>query len=59
MRIPNPISRKSLVALGALAAGGVAFWRVRSRRRQAEDEQFEDEIQEATQEGTAAGKSAS
>jgi hypothetical protein len=57
MRIPNPLNRKTLIALGAVAAG-VAFWRVRARRREAEDQQFEEEIQGAVQEGAAAGKSA-
>lgn len=55
MRIPNPINRKTLIAVGALAAG-VAFWRVRARRREEEDRRFEEEIQGAVHEGVSAGQ---
>ena len=54
MRIPNPFNKKSLVALGAIGAA-LAVWRIRSRRRDSEDQQFEDEIQSAVNEGTGAG----
>ena len=56
MRIPNPFSRKTLIAAGAIAAG-VAFWRVRARRREEEDRRFEEEIQGAVNEGGSAGPS--
>ncbi len=55
MRIPNPINRKTLIAVGALAAG-VAFWRARARRREEEDRRFEEEIQGAVHEGVSAGQ---
>jgi hypothetical protein len=57
MRIPNPINKKTMVALGAVLAA-VAFWRVRSRRRDAEDRRFEEEIQGAVHEGAESGHSA-
>lgn len=49
MRVPNPFGKKLLIPLGA-AAGAVAFWQVRSRRRAAEDRRFEEEIAEAVHE---------
>jgi hypothetical protein len=56
MRIPNPFSRRTAIAVGAVAAG-LAFWKVRARRREEEDRRFEEEIQSAVGEGSAAGRS--
>jgi len=58
MRIPNPFNKKVLIAVGAIAAG-VVFWRIRARRREAEDRRFEEEIQGAVHEGSSAGHSSS
>jgi len=58
MRIPNPFGKKLLIPLGAVAAG-LVFWRIRSRRREAEDRRFEEEIQGAVHEGSSASHSSS
>lgn len=49
-----PLGKKGIVALGAMA-GGLAFWRVRSRRRAREEREWEAEVAEAIEQGQAAG----
>lgn len=49
-----PLGKKGIVALGAVA-GGLAFWRVRSRRREREEREWEAEVAEAIEQGQAAG----
>lgn len=52
-----PLGRKGLVALGA-AAGALAFWRVRSRRREQEEQAWEAEVASAVDEGRSAAEPA-
>jgi len=54
MRLPIPFGRKGLIAAAAIAAG-VVYWRVRARRLDAADRQWEEDVQGAIQEGVAAG----
>lgn len=49
-----PFGKKGLVATGAAIAGSVAFWRVRSRRRDEEALEWEAEIAGAVDEGRSA-----
>lgn len=49
-----PLGKKGLVAVGTLA-GGLAFWRVRARRREREEREWEAEVAEAIEQGQAAG----
>ena len=49
-----PLGKKGLVLLGA-AGGAVAFWRVRSKRREQEEREWEAEVAEAIEQGQAAG----
>ncbi|HEX6539053.1 MAG TPA: hypothetical protein VF155_07735 [Candidatus Dormibacteraeota bacterium] len=49
-----PLGKKGVVALGAMA-GGLAFWRVRARRRAREEREWEAEVAEAIEQGQAAG----
>lgn len=51
-----PLGKKGIVALGAIA-GGLAFWRVRSKRREREEREWEAEVAEAIEQGQAAGSS--
>ncbi|MGH7686865.1 MAG: hypothetical protein ACREN2_08625 [Candidatus Dormibacteria bacterium] len=53
-----PLGKKGVVALGAIA-GGLAFWRVRSKRREREEREWEAEVAEAIEQGQAAGSSLS
>lgn len=48
-----PLGKKGLIALGAVA-GGMAFWRVRARRREQEEREWEAEVAEAIEQGQAA-----
>jgi hypothetical protein len=57
MRLPIPFGRKGLIAAVAIAAA-VVFWRVRARRQEAADEQWDEDVQGAIQEGVAAGRAA-
>jgi len=52
-----PLGRKGLVAAGA-AAGALAFWKVRSRRREQEDREWEAEVAGAVDEGRSAADAA-
>ncbi len=52
-----PLGRKGLIAVGTVA-GGLAFWRIRSRRRQREELEWEAEVVGAIDEGRAAGEPA-
>ena len=52
-----PLGKKGLVAVGALA-GAMAFWRVRARRREQEEREWEAEVAEAIEQGQAAGAEA-
>jgi len=54
MRLPIPFGRKGLIAAAAIAAG-VVYWRVRARRLDAADRQWEEDVQGAIQEGVAVG----
>ena len=55
MRLPIPFGRKGLIAASLIAAG-VVYWRVRTRRQEA-DRQWEEDLEAATHEGVAAGRS--
>jgi hypothetical protein len=57
MRLPIPFGRKGLIAATAIAAG-VVFWRVRTRRQEVADREWDEELQGAIQEGVAAGRTA-
>jgi len=57
MRLPIPFGRKGLIAAAAIAAG-VVYWRVRARRLDAADRQWEEDVQGAIQEGVVAGHEA-
>ena len=57
MRLPIPFGRKGLIAAAAIAAG-VIYWRVRARRLEAADREWDEDIQGAIQEGVAAGRAA-
>lgn len=48
-----PFGRKGLVAIGGIA-GALAFWRIRSRRREREELEWEAEVVGAIDEGRAA-----
>jgi len=48
-----PLGRKGLVAISA-AAGALAFWKVRSRKREQENREWEAEVAGAVEEGRAA-----
>ncbi|MFN2582251.1 MAG: hypothetical protein ABR498_05870 [Candidatus Dormibacteria bacterium] len=52
-----PLGKKGLIAIGA-AAGAVAFWRVRARRREREDLEWEAEVAEAIQDGRSSAEGA-
>ena len=45
-----PLGKKGLMAAGA-ALGALAFWRVRAKRREREDLEWEAEVADAIQEG--------
>lgn len=49
-----PLGKKGLVLLGAVG-GAAAFWRVRSKRREQEEREWEAEVAEAIEQGQAAG----
>jgi hypothetical protein len=57
MRLPIPFGRKGLIAAAAIAAG-VIYWRVRARRLEAADREWDEDVQGAIQEGVAAGRAA-
>lgn len=52
-----PIGRKALIAVGG-AAGALAFWRIRSRRKQREELEWEAEVVGAIDEGHVAAETA-
>jgi hypothetical protein len=52
-----PFGRKGLIAIGGVA-GALAFWRIRSRRRQREELEWEAEVVGAIDEGRGAGEPA-
>ena len=52
-----PMGRKGLIAIGGVA-GALAFWRIRSRRRQREELEWEAEVVGAIDEGRGAGEPA-
>jgi hypothetical protein len=57
MRLPIPFGRKGLIAAAAIAAG-VVYWRVRVRRQEAADREWDEDVQSAIQDGVAAGHAA-
>jgi hypothetical protein len=57
MHLPIPFGRKGLIAAAAIAAA-VVFWQVRARRQEAADQQWDEDVQGAIQEGVAAGRAA-
>jgi hypothetical protein len=57
MRLPIPFGRKGLIAALVIAAA-VVFWRVRVHQQEAADQQWDEEVQGAIQEGVAAGRAA-
>ncbi|MBV8195472.1 MAG: hypothetical protein JOY80_08075 [Candidatus Dormibacteraeota bacterium] len=52
-----PLGKKGLVAAGAVV-GALAFWRIRARRREREDLEWEAEVADAIQEGRSSGETA-
>ena len=52
-----PMGRKGLIAIGGVA-GALAFWRIRSRRRQREEQKWEAEVVGAIDEGRGAAEPA-
>ena len=52
-----PLGKKGAVAAGAVI-GALAFWRVRARRREREDQEWEAEIADAIQEGRSGADAA-
>ena len=53
-----PLGKKSLVAVSAVV-GAIAFWRVRSKRREREDLEWEAEVADAIEEGRSSAEPAS
>lgn len=52
-----PIGRKAFIAAGGVA-GALAFWRIRSRRKQREELEWEAEVVGAIDEGRGAAETA-
>ena len=52
-----PLGKKGLVAVSAMV-GAVAFWRVRSKRREREDLEWESEVADAIEEGRSSAEAA-
>jgi hypothetical protein len=52
-----PLGRRGLIAAGSIA-GALAFWRIRSRRKQQQELEWEAEVMGAIDEGRSAGERA-
>ena len=50
-----PLRRKGLLAVGG-AVGALAFWKVRSRRREQQDREWEAEVAGAVDQGRSAAE---
>ena len=53
-----PLGKKGVVAAGAVV-GALAFWRVRSKKREREDLEWEAEVADAIQDGRSGAETPS